>query len=144
MFRASIGLHEAIPLDDPIEPSLAQERMISDAPQDPMGMFIERSLYLPPLGYLTDYFNPCYVAAPVFLRRREVLQRKSSKLIMEGILSPEEIQDLFDIYFTHMDRHLPLLSKELHTPLSTSVRSPFLLTCSKFIHLVSLCYLSAQ
>jgi hypothetical protein len=38
---------------------------------------------------------------------------------------------LFKIYFTQLQRHLPLLDPAIHTPQATQERTPFLFTCSE-------------
>ncbi len=45
-----------------------------------------------------------------------------------NILSTEQVSELFDIYFEKMHRHIPVLSRDFHTPSLVCSRSPFLLT----------------
>ena len=45
-----------------------------------------------------------------------------------NLLSTDQVSDLFDIYFDKMHRHIPVLSRDFHTPSLVCSRSPFLLT----------------
>lgn len=43
-------------------------------------------------------------------------------------ITPDEVHDLFDIFYSRIHPQVPVLSKVLHTPSSVCSRSPFLLT----------------
>ncbi|KAM0746858.1 hypothetical protein T439DRAFT_110689 [Meredithblackwellia eburnea MCA 4105] len=56
-------------------------------------------------------------------------QRVPARILTTKLLSPEEVEDLFNIYFDSMNENYPLLCRELHTPTATTQRSPFLFSC---------------
>lgn len=69
-------------------------------------------------------------AAVLPLRGLIFNQRVPSKILTSKLLSTEEVTELFDLYFTHLHPHYAVLSPDLHTPTTTSLRSPFLFSCS--------------
>lgn len=61
-------------------------------------------------------------------------QRVPSQIITTNLLSTEEIQELFDLYFAHLHPHYSVLCPEVHTASATSLRSPFLFSCSTYLY----------
>lgn len=51
-------------------------------------------------------------------------------LLIEKIVSIEEVVELFALFFDQCHRQCPILDPEIHTPTITGSRSPFLFTCS--------------
>ncbi len=50
-------------------------------------------------------------------------------LLVENILSIDEVIELFAIFFEHCHRQSPFLDPDIHTPAAVGSRSPFLFTC---------------
>lgn len=64
------------------------------------------------------------------LRRIVIEHRMPPALLIEKIVSIEEVVELFALFFEHCHRACPILDPEVHTPTATGSRSPFLFTCS--------------
>ncbi|KAI5476944.1 hypothetical protein MNV49_007045 [Pseudohyphozyma bogoriensis] len=62
------------------------------------------------------------------IRRQVFVEQVPSELLSANIISTEEVKDLFELYYTHLHRHYPVLDPALHTPETTLARSPFLFT----------------
>ncbi|KAE8267569.1 hypothetical protein A4X09_0g4773 [Tilletia walkeri] len=59
--------------------------------------------------------------------RRVIIEREiPPKLLTQGIISSEEILELFQIFFHYCSVHVVLLDPEMHTPALICARSPFL------------------
>ncbi|CAD6976042.1 unnamed protein product [Tilletia controversa] len=59
--------------------------------------------------------------------RRVIIEREvPPQLLTQGIISSEEILDLFQIYFHYCATHVLLLDPDMHTPALICARSPFL------------------
>lgn len=82
----------------------------------------------------TGYFQPGPMNI-LPLRRIVIEQRMPPTLLVEKIVSIEEVVELFAIYFEHCHKMCPFLDPLVHTPSATGSRSPFLFTCSKFFFL---------
>lgn len=63
------------------------------------------------------------------LRRIVIEQRMPPALLVENILSIDEVIELFAIFFEHCHRQSPFLDPDIHTPAAVGSRSPFLFTC---------------
>ncbi|EMD32764.1 hypothetical protein CERSUDRAFT_77143 [Gelatoporia subvermispora B] len=50
------------------------------------------------------------------------------EIMVHGLVTSLDVDRLFEIFFTHLNPHLSLLDRELHTPAYTSVTCPFLFT----------------
>ncbi|KAA1473232.1 hypothetical protein DENSPDRAFT_779779 [Dentipellis sp. KUC8613] len=64
------------------------------------------------------------------LALRAMLIDKSSPpdILVHGLVSPEDVDKLFDIFYTKVNPFIGLLEPALHTPASTFSRCPFLFT----------------
>jgi len=71
------------------------------------------------------YFKPGPMS--ILPLRRVFIEREVQPEIL-NLLSTDQVSDLFDIYFDKMHRHIPVLSRDFHTPSLVCSRSPFLLT----------------
>lgn len=109
----------------------------SEEPINPLGLLVHASL-----GLFDVVDNDAVVATAVevenavpnttglvFYRRPKIDDPRQSWLVTQDLVSETQSEDLFDLYFTHLHRHLPLLSKARHTPASTLAYSPFVFTC---------------
>lgn len=72
------------------------------------------------------------------LRRIVIEQRMPPALLVEKIVTIDEVVELFALFFSHCHRGAPFLDPAMHTPTATGSRSPFLFTCSEFIVTASL------
>lgn len=71
------------------------------------------------------YFKPGPMS--ILPLRRVFIERELTPEMLK-YTSAAEVNDLFEIYFDRINRHLPLLDREMHTPSAVCARSPFLLT----------------
>ncbi|KAM0751306.1 hypothetical protein T439DRAFT_380294 [Meredithblackwellia eburnea MCA 4105] len=63
------------------------------------------------------------------LRRIVIEHRMPPALLIEKIVSIEEVVELFTLYFEKCHFMCPILDPDVHTPTATGSRSPFLFTC---------------
>ncbi|OBZ72956.1 Protein priB [Grifola frondosa] len=73
------------------------------------------------------YFAP----GPAYdLKFRASLIQKDSppEILIHGLVTPDDVEKLFKIYFDRVNVHCDVLDPELHTPKSTFTRCPFLFT----------------
>lgn len=73
------------------------------------------------------YFMP----GPAFdLNRRAMLieQHSPPEILVHGLVDPDDVQNLFDIFYKYVNPFISLLDPVLHTPASTFARCPFLFT----------------
>jgi len=77
---------------------------------------------IPSPGALSDRIG-MFAVVPVKPRQPSYA---TSTLFLQGILTRTEVADLWDIWYTHLHRHLPAISRAIHTPDTTCARSPFL------------------
>ena len=82
-----------------------------------------------PLGVASDtYFKPGPMT--ILPLRRIIIEREMPpELLTTGIVTSEEVLDLFRIFFSNCCQHLLLLDADWHTPTFICSRSPFLFTC---------------
>ncbi|SOV05633.1 uncharacterized protein UDID_06361 [Ustilago sp. UG-2017a] len=82
-----------------------------------------------PLGVASqNYFRPGPMT--ILPLRRIIIEREMPpELLTLGIVSSEEVLDLFSIFFRRCTQHVCLLDAEWHTPTFICSRSPFLFTC---------------
>ncbi|KAL8292165.1 hypothetical protein RQP46_001631 [Phenoliferia psychrophenolica] len=66
---------------------------------------------------------------PSSLRRTTSESQSSLALLIDVVVSPAELHELFQLYFEKCHPAAPILDPELHTPNGTAARSPFLLIC---------------
>ncbi|EPS93162.1 hypothetical protein FOMPIDRAFT_63796 [Fomitopsis schrenkii] len=50
------------------------------------------------------------------------------EIIIHGLVTPDDVDKLFDIFYTRLNVHVTLLDREIHTVQSTFARCPFLFT----------------
>ncbi|SPO36640.1 uncharacterized protein PSFLO_02111 [Pseudozyma flocculosa] len=83
----------------------------------------------PRLGLASDsYFKPGPMT--ILPLRRIIIEREMPpELLTLGIVTSEEVLDLFRIFFHHCSQHMLLLDADWHTPTFICSRSPFLFTC---------------
>lgn len=81
------------------------------------------------LGVASEtYFKPGPMT--ILPLRRIVIERElPPELLTQGIISSQEVLELFQIFFHHCSQHVVLLDPEWHTPTMICSRSPFLFTC---------------
>ncbi|KAF8341576.1 uncharacterized protein EI90DRAFT_1755923 [Cantharellus anzutake] len=78
------------------------------------------------VGVANDsYFRPSPIS--ILPLRRLFIERQVQPEML-GLVTTEEVVELFKIYFEKMNRHCCLLSQDFHTPSLVCSRSPFLLT----------------
>ncbi|CBQ68910.1 conserved hypothetical protein [Sporisorium reilianum SRZ2] len=82
-----------------------------------------------PLGVASqNYFRPGPMT--ILPLRRIIIEREMPpELLTLGIVSSEEVLDLFSIFFRRCTQHITLLDADWHTPTFICSRSPFLFTC---------------
>lgn len=82
-----------------------------------------------PLGVASqNYFRPGPMT--ILPLRRIIIEREMPpELLTLGIVTSEEVLDLFSIFFRRCIQHVCLLDAEWHTPTFICSRSPFLFTC---------------
>ncbi|CDS01907.1 hypothetical protein [Sporisorium scitamineum] len=82
-----------------------------------------------PLGVASqNYFRPGPMT--ILPLRRIIIEREMPpELLTLGIVTSEEVLDLFGIFFRRCTQHVGLLDAEWHTPTFICSRSPFLFTC---------------
>lgn len=82
-----------------------------------------------PLGVASqNYFRPGPMT--ILPLRRIIIEREMPpELLTLGIVTSEEVLDLFGIFFRRCTQHVCLLDAEWHTPTFICSRSPFLFTC---------------
>ncbi|SPO27877.1 uncharacterized protein UTRI_05020 [Ustilago trichophora] len=82
-----------------------------------------------PLGVASqNYFRPGPMT--ILPLRRIIIEREMPpELLTLGIVTSEEVLDLFSIFFRRCTQHVCLLDAEWHTPTFICSRSPFLFTC---------------
>uniref|UniRef100_A0A8H8CNI7 Zn(2)-C6 fungal-type domain-containing protein n=1 Tax=Psilocybe cubensis TaxID=181762 RepID=A0A8H8CNI7_PSICU len=80
----------------------------------------------PKLGVASDnYFKP---GPMTILPLRRLYIERQIQPEMLSFVSTEEVVELFNIYFDHVNMHCNLLDRNFHTPSLVCSRSPFLLT----------------
>lgn len=77
----------------------------------------------------------CYVAptSNALGRRLELAQHQWPAILTRGIITPQDAENLFKIYFDNMNPSLSLLDPVLYTAPRTLLRSPFLFTVSEYL-----------
>ena len=80
------------------------------------------------LGVASEaYFKPGPMT--ILPLRRIVIERElAPELLTQGIITSQEVLELFRIFFHHCSQHVVLLDPEWHTPTMICGRSPFLFT----------------
>ncbi|KAK0519435.1 hypothetical protein OC842_007458, partial [Tilletia horrida] len=73
----------------------------------------------------SSYFKPGPLSN-LALRRIVIEREIPPQLLTQGIISSEEILELFQIFFHNCSTHVILLDPEMHTPALICARSPFL------------------
>ncbi|KAI5481117.1 hypothetical protein MNV49_005552 [Pseudohyphozyma bogoriensis] len=63
------------------------------------------------------------------LRRIVIEHRMPPALLVEKIVTVEEVVELFSIFFERCHSACPILDPDIHSPTATGSRSPFLFTC---------------
>lgn len=91
----------------------------------PGGMRGEETYHL---GVASEaYFKPGPMT--ILPLRRIVIERElAPELLTQGIVTSEEVLELFQIFFHHCGQHVVLLDPDWHTPTMICGRSPFLFT----------------
>ncbi|KAI0784236.1 hypothetical protein C8Q75DRAFT_736365 [Abortiporus biennis] len=70
-----------------------------------------------------DYFRPNNVERPIHDPNDQ-----TPHILKSGVVNPQEVEDLFKIYWDYMNLSVSLLDPHLYTPQATFWRSPFLFT----------------
>ncbi|EIN11967.1 hypothetical protein PUNSTDRAFT_99325 [Punctularia strigosozonata HHB-11173 SS5] len=134
-------------ISSPLSDSNTLEPDIQTLPDSavPIGLFADLSLHnkakrpehvpLPPspadndedtVGIANkDYFEP----GPVHdmnARKKLIEQDGLPDLLVHGVVTHEDVQEIFKVYHTRINSWVPLLDPVIHTPDATFTRSPFL------------------
>lgn len=82
----------------------------------------------PPLGVANStYFKPSVIS--ILPLRQLVIEREMPpQILQDGVVSGEEVEELFRIFFVRCMQYVFLLDPEWHTPTFVCARSPFLFT----------------
>lgn len=73
------------------------------------------------------YFMPG-PATDLDIRATLIEQHSPPEILVHGLVAPEDVEKLFEIFYTRVNPFVSLLDPVLHTPASTFARSPFLFT----------------
>ncbi|KAG5730335.1 Protein priB [Termitomyces sp. T112] len=73
------------------------------------------------------YFMPG-PATDLGIRATLIEQHSPPEILVHGLVTPEDVDALFDIFFQRVNPFISLLDPDLHTPASTFARCPFLFT----------------
>ncbi|TFK27196.1 hypothetical protein FA15DRAFT_666700 [Coprinopsis marcescibilis] len=74
-----------------------------------------------------NFFKPSPAPEP-FLRQSRGIQHQAPAILAKGLITPEDAEKLFQIYYTEMNLSLSLLDPVLYDAKRTFWRSPFLFT----------------
>ncbi|KAF6756613.1 fungal-specific transcription factor domain-containing protein [Ephemerocybe angulata] len=73
------------------------------------------------------YFLPG-PATDLGMRATMIEQHSPPEILVHGLVTPEDVDKLFELFYTHVNPFISLLDPVLHTPASTFARCPFLFT----------------
>ncbi|KAJ7666954.1 hypothetical protein DFH06DRAFT_1384519 [Mycena polygramma] len=73
------------------------------------------------------YFMPG-PATDLGMRAQLIEQHSPPEILIHGLVVPEDVDKLFEIFYTRVNPFIALLDPVLHTPASTFARCPFLFT----------------
>ncbi|KAJ8689224.1 hypothetical protein PTI98_013267 [Pleurotus ostreatus] len=73
------------------------------------------------------YFMPG-PATDLSLRATLIQQYSPPEILVHGLVTPDDVEKLFEIFYTHVNPFVSLLDPVLHTPALTFARCPFLFT----------------
>ncbi|TFK51353.1 hypothetical protein OE88DRAFT_1659301 [Heliocybe sulcata] len=73
------------------------------------------------------YFMPG-PASDLTIRATLIEQHSPPEILVHGLVTPQDVEKLFDIFYTKINPFLSLLNPLLHTPSTTFARCPFLFT----------------
>ncbi|TDL16780.1 hypothetical protein BD410DRAFT_807837 [Rickenella mellea] len=73
------------------------------------------------------YFMPG-PASDLDIRKTLIERHSPPEILVHGLVTPDDVEKLFDIFYTRCNPFLGLLDPVLHTPASTFARCPFLFT----------------
>ncbi|KAF7328787.1 hypothetical protein MVEN_02507600 [Mycena venus] len=73
------------------------------------------------------YFMPG-PATDLSMRAQLIEQHSPPEILIHGLVVPEDVDKLFEIFYTRVNPFIALLDPVLHTPASTFARCPFLFT----------------
>ncbi|GLB42696.1 putative fungal specific transcription factor [Lyophyllum shimeji] len=73
------------------------------------------------------YFMPG-PATDLGIRATLIEQHSPPEILVHGLVTPEDVDKLFEIFYNRLNPFLSLLDPALHTPASTFARCPFLFT----------------
>ncbi|KAF7291885.1 hypothetical protein MIND_01213800 [Mycena indigotica] len=74
-----------------------------------------------------SYFKPG-PSTDLNMRAQLIEQHSPPEILIHGLVVPEDVDKLFDIFYTRVNPFIALLDPVLHTPASTFARCPFLFT----------------
>ncbi|KAJ7063571.1 hypothetical protein C8F01DRAFT_985730 [Mycena amicta] len=74
-----------------------------------------------------SYFTPG-PATNLQMRAQLIQQQSPPEIVMHGLVAPEDVDKLFELFYTRINPFIALLDPVLHTPASTFARCPFLYT----------------
>ncbi|KZT01948.1 uncharacterized protein LAESUDRAFT_730644, partial [Laetiporus sulphureus 93-53] len=70
----------------------------------------------------------CGPAYDLSLRASLIDNHGPPEILVHGLVTPEDVDKLFEIFYTKLNVHVTLLDREIHTVQSTFARCPFLFT----------------
>ncbi|KAJ2932869.1 hypothetical protein H1R20_g4235, partial [Candolleomyces eurysporus] len=73
------------------------------------------------------YFMPG-PATDLDIRAKLIEQHSPPEILVHGLVTPEQVEKLFDLFFKHVNPFISLLDPVLHKPATTFARCPFLFT----------------
>ncbi|KAH9942813.1 hypothetical protein B0H21DRAFT_695974 [Amylocystis lapponica] len=74
-----------------------------------------------------DYFMPGPVH-DLAMRANLIQDHSPPEILVYGLVTPDDVEGLFKIYYERLNVHVTLLDAEVHTPANTFARCPFLFT----------------
>ncbi|KAJ7711995.1 hypothetical protein B0H16DRAFT_1744612 [Mycena metata] len=72
------------------------------------------------------------------MRAQLIEQHSPPEILIHGLVVPEDVDKLFEIFYARVNPFIAILDPVLHTPASTFARCPFLFTVSALRHLLKI------
>jgi hypothetical protein len=80
------------------------------------------------IGVANETFFMPGPATDLDARAMLIEQHSPPEIVLHGLVTPEDVDRLFEIFYEHINPFISLLDPVLHTPASTFARCPFLFT----------------
>ncbi|TFK71035.1 hypothetical protein BDN72DRAFT_493272 [Pluteus cervinus] len=111
--------------------SLSNKKSKGKGKKDPKGDALDDNLDdddVVCLGVANEtYFMPG-PATDLGIRATLIEQHSPPEILVHGLVTPEDVDKLFEIFYTRVNPFISLLDPVLHTPANTFARCPFLFT----------------